>query len=216
MLSRRPRSLLALSLALETRANKWRQLAPARRRQLVRANRAIESAERCCHFWCDAKTLQWQLKVITRAINAATAAAATAKKTQTAEPASSGSNQKWLKGKTAEMQEKQRQQKRQHEKRNKYKNARNLFVINWLAINQTITKMLSTLRHVNTSTNTSTNARTNTNTFATEPQQELQRQQQQDRKIYGRVTCFFNCTFAAPNDNGNSSNSRRCSSNSCS
>lgn len=78
---------------------------------LVRANRAIESAERRCHFWCDAKTLQWQLKVITRAINAATAAAtATAKKhTQTAEPASSGSNQKWPKGKTAEMQEKQRQ-----------------------------------------------------------------------------------------------------------
>lgn len=51
----------------------------AARRQLVRANRAIESAERRCHFWCDAKTLQWQLKVITRAINAATAAAATAK-----------------------------------------------------------------------------------------------------------------------------------------
>lgn len=51
---------------------------------LVRANRAIESAERRCHFWCDAKTLQWQLKVITRAINAATAAAtATAKKTHT-------------------------------------------------------------------------------------------------------------------------------------
>lgn len=32
------------------------------------------------------------------------------------------------------------------------KNARNLFVINWLAINQTITKMLSALRHVNTNT----------------------------------------------------------------
>lgn len=63
-----------LALRNETKA-KWRQLAAARR-QLVRANRAIESAERRCHFWCDAKTLQWQLKVITKAINAATAAAA--------------------------------------------------------------------------------------------------------------------------------------------
>jgi len=49
------------------------------------------------------------------------------------------------------MQEKQTKKYKTHTKKSN-KNAGNLFVINWLAINQTITKMLSTLRHVNTNT----------------------------------------------------------------
>lgn len=151
-----------LALRNETKA-KWRQLAAARR-QLVRANRAIESAERRCHFWCDAKTLQWQLKVITRAINAATAAAAA--KTQRQQRAGLGWQQpKMAKPEAAKRKNRRDARKAKTEKKTRKKretretntkNARNLFVINWLAINQTITKMLSTLRHVNT--NTSTNA----------------------------------------------------------
>lgn len=141
---------------------------------LVRANRAIESAERRCHFWCDAKTLQWQLKVITRAINAATAAAtATAKKThrQPSRPRVAATKN----GQKEKPPRCKKSKGSNTKKKTNTKNARNLFVINWLAINQTITKMLSTLRHVNTNTNTSTNARTNTNTntntntFAAEP-----------------------------------------------
>lgn len=129
------------------------------------------------------KTLQWQLKVITKAINAAAAAAAVA--------AATGEIPKTEKGWLKNAEEKSC--------------ARNLFVINRLAISQTITKMLSTLRHVNT----------NTNTFfffsfflcfkATLLQFQLLRRWRQRRrhfKIYGRVTCFFNCTFAARETRG--------------